>query len=58
MNSKYSNVLTVLLVLVVIAIIGIMFEALNEALKEVKIVMNDKEFGTFVIDTMERAVYS
>ena len=37
---------------------GIMFEALKEALKEVKIVMNDKEFGTFVIDTMERAVYS
>ena len=37
---------------------GLMFEALKEALKEVKIVMNDKEFGTFVIDTMERAVYS
>ena len=30
----------------------------KNALKEVKVVMNDREFGTFVTDTMERVVYS
>lgn len=35
-----------------------MVNAFKQALQEVKVVMNDREFGTFVTDTMERAVYS
>lgn len=35
-----------------------MVEAIKKALKEVKVVMNDREMGTFVADTMERVVYS
>lgn len=35
-----------------------MVNAFKEALKDVKVVMNDREFGTFVTDTMERVVYS
>lgn len=34
------------------------FRSFKEALKDVKVVMNDREFGTFVTDTMERVVYS
>lgn len=30
----------------------------KDALKDVKVVMNDREFGTFVTDTMEKVVYS
>ena len=36
----------------------LMISAFETALKNVKVVMNDREFGTFVTDTMERVVYS
>ena len=32
--------------------------AFKDALKDVKVVMNDRELGTFVTDTMERVVYN
>lgn len=35
-----------------------MVEAFKEALTKVKVVMDDREMGTFVTDTMERIVYS
>lgn len=35
-----------------------MVSAFKKALGEVKVVMNDREMGTFVTDTMERVVYS
>ena len=35
-----------------------MLSAFKDALRDVKVVMNDREFGTFVTDTMERVVYS
>lgn len=35
-----------------------MVNSFKEALKDVKVVMNDREFGTFVTDTMEKVVYS
>ena len=35
-----------------------MFGAFKDALKEVKVVMNDREMGTFVTDTIESVVYS
>ena len=35
-----------------------MVSAFKQALKEVKVVMNDRELGTFVEDTMEKVVYS
>ena len=35
-----------------------MVNAFKQALTDVKVVMNDREFGTFVTDTMERVVYS
>jgi phage-related protein len=35
-----------------------MVDAFKEALKEVKVVMDDREMGTFVTDTMERVVYA
>jgi phage-related protein len=36
----------------------LMISAFETALRNVKVVMNDREFGTFVTDTMERVVYS
>jgi len=36
----------------------ILVDAFKEALKEVKIVMNDRELGAFVSDTMEKVVYN
>ena len=36
----------------------VMLGAFKQALQEVKVVMNDREFGGFVTDTMERVVYS
>ena len=36
----------------------VMVSAFKKALEDVKVVMNDREFGTFVTDTMERVVYS
>ena len=36
----------------------LMVNAFETALKNVKVVMNDREFGSFVTDTMERVVYS
>jgi hypothetical protein len=41
-NSNYDN----------------MLYAFKEALKDVKVVMNDREFGTFVVDKVESVVYS
>ena len=35
-----------------------MVNAFKQALKEVKVVMDDREMGTFVTDTMERVVYA
>jgi phage-related protein len=35
-----------------------MVNAFKEALKDVKVVMNDREMGTFVTDTLERVVYT
>ena len=35
-----------------------MVDAFKKALTDVKVVMNDREMGTFVADTMERVVYS
>jgi phage-related protein len=35
-----------------------MVEAFKEALTKVKVVMDDREMGTFVTDTMERVVYA
>jgi phage-related protein len=35
-----------------------MVGAFKQALQEVKVVMNDREMGTFVADTMERVVYN
>lgn len=35
-----------------------MINAFKEALKDVKVVMNDREMGTFVTDTLERVVYT
>ena len=35
-----------------------MVSAFKEALKNVKVVMNDREMGTFVTDTIEKVVYS
>lgn len=35
-----------------------MVKAFKEALAEVKVVMDDREMGTFVTDTMERVVYA
>jgi phage-related protein len=35
-----------------------MVNAFKKALTDVKVVMNDREFGTFVSDTMEGLVYS
>lgn len=35
-----------------------MVNAFKEALKDVKVVMNDREMGTFVTDTMERVIYT
>lgn len=37
--------------------VDFMFETFKNALKEVKVVMNDREMGTFVTDTMEKVVY-
>lgn len=36
----------------------LMVDAFKEALKGTKVVMNDREFGAFVTDTMEKVVYS
>lgn len=36
----------------------LMVSAFKKALTDVKVVMNDREMGTFVADTMERVVYS
>ena len=36
----------------------LMVSAFKQALTDVKVVMNDREMGTFVADTMERVVYS
>lgn len=36
----------------------LMINAFEKALTNVKVVMNDREMGTFVADTMERVVYS
>ena len=36
----------------------VMLSAFKQALKDVKVVMNDREFGSFVTDTMERVVYN
>ena len=35
-----------------------MLSAFRQALKEVKVVMNDREMGSFVTDTVERVVYA
>jgi AAA15 family ATPase/GTPase len=35
-----------------------MVNAFKEALTKVKVVMDDREMGTFITDTMERVVYS
>jgi hypothetical protein len=35
-----------------------MVNAFKEALTKVKVVMDDREMGTFVTDTMERLVYN
>ena len=35
-----------------------MVDAFKKALTDVKVVMNDREMGTFVSDTMERVIYS
>lgn len=35
-----------------------MVSAFKDALKDVKVVMNDREMGTFVTDTIEKVVYS
>lgn len=37
---------------------NVMVEAFKEALTKVKVVMDDREMGTFVTDTMERIVYT
>ena len=37
---------------------NMMIYAFKEALKDVKVVMNDREMGTFVIDTVGKVVYS
>jgi hypothetical protein len=36
----------------------VMLMAFKQALTEVKVVMNNREMGAFVTDTMERVVYS
>ena len=35
-----------------------MLRAFKEALKDVKVVMNDREMGSFVTDTIGRVVYN
>ena len=35
-----------------------MIYAFKEALKDVKVVMNDREMGTFVVDTIGKVVYA